>query len=512
MKGVSSSSFSSKPQLKIKPFKSAPALPPDYESNTWNLLKAAIQNIHLKTRGTVHPLFFPPPNSSSLLFYILYIGDENVSKEELYQAVEGLCRHKLTSSLYSNFEGEISSHIHSLVDSLASSVSRLKASQDSHTFLSEVNHVWGVHCTEMSTLRNIFLYLDRSIVQLQPTSLNLWDLGVSIFQKQLMERNELLEAIYLSILTFIEIDRSFEVMDRSLLKAIIFMLHTLHLYPSFERVFFEDSIRFFKDCSVKESQVQDALGYLYQVERRLQQSHEMVTSYLLPSSKAALLHIVEEHFLAPQIESSIVNGLPLALAPILLQNSSNPQHNGVLSSVGSSIFTRGVLESSAVHLQRMYHLAERISKLDFLGRSWGEYLKSQGSQYIGTTTGATTITNSSAAANTKEFDKTIIPNLLNFYKNMEAVLKECFRSNENMKLILKTSFESFVNANKTSNKIARLLVIHVDSLLRSEKSNTEEAVEVALDSSMLLFRVLNEKDTYEAFYKKYLSKRLLLGT
>ena len=35
-----------------------------------------------------------------------------------------------------------------------------------------------------------------------------------------MERTEPLEAIYLSILTFIEIERSFEVMDRSLLKAI----------------------------------------------------------------------------------------------------------------------------------------------------------------------------------------------------------------------------------------------------------------------------------------------------
>ena len=40
---------------------------------------------------------------------------------------------------------------------------------------------------------------------------------------------------------------------------------------------------------------------------------------------------------------------------------------------------------------------------------------------------------------------------------------------------------------------------------------SEEECQAALEKSMVLFSVLNEKDTYEAFYKKYLARRLLYG-
>ena len=40
---------------------------------------------------------------------------------------------------------------------------------------------------------------------------------------------------------------------------------------------------------------------------------------------------------------------------------------------------------------------------------------------------------------------------------------------------------------------------------------SEEECQAALEKSMILFGVLNEKDTYEAFYKKYLARRLLYG-
>jgi cullin-4 len=36
-------------------------------------------------------------------------------------------------------------------------------------------------------------------------------------------------------------------------------------------------------------------------------------------------------------------------------------------------------------------------------------------------------------------------------------------------------------------------------------------IEAKLDQVMILFKYLHEKDIFEAFYKKHLSKRLLLG-
>jgi len=52
----------------------------------------------------------------------------------------------------------------------------------------------------------------------------------------------------------------------------------------------------------------------------------------------------------------------------------------------------------------------------------------------------------------------------------------------------------------------------VDGRLRSgNKEASEEELEKILDKLLLLFRFIHGKDVFEAFYKKDLAKRLLLG-
>ena len=56
-----------------------------------------------------------------------------------------------------------------------------------------------------------------------------------------------------------------------------------------------------------------------------------------------------------------------------------------------------------------------------------------------------------------------------------------------------------------------MVVSFVDRKMRAEKGVTEAEVEAQLDSCLKLFKILQEKDVFEAFYKKHLAKRLLLG-
>ena len=52
----------------------------------------------------------------------------------------------------------------------------------------------------------------------------------------------------------------------------------------------------------------------------------------------------------------------------------------------------------------------------------------------------------------------------------------------------------------------------VDSKLRlGNKEATEEELERLLDKIMVIFRFIHGKDVFEAFYKKDLAKRLLVG-
>ena len=48
-------------------------------------------------------------------------------------------------------------------------------------------------------------------------------------------------------------------------------------------------------------------------------------------------------------------------------------------------------------------------------------------------------------------------------------------------------------------------------LQAGNKAATEEELEALMDRVMVLFRFINGKDVFEAFYKKDLAKRLLLG-
>lgn len=51
----------------------------------------------------------------------------------------------------------------------------------------------------------------------------------------------------------------------------------------------------------------------------------------------------------------------------------------------------------------------------------------------------------------------------------------------------------------------------MDRKLRGEKGMSEADIEAVLEQAMQLFRYLNGKDVFEAFYKKLLAKRLLLS-
>jgi len=75
---------------------------------------------------------------------------------------------------------------------------------------------------------------------------------------------------------------------------------------------------------------------------------------------------------------------------------------------------------------------------------------------------------------------------------------------------MRESFEDFLNADA---RAASCLAIYVDELLRvGFKGSSETEINDELQKSIIpVFRYLNDKDVFEAFYKQHLAKRLLGG-
>ncbi|CAG0888346.1 unnamed protein product, partial [Cyprideis torosa] len=107
-------------------------------------------------------------------------------------------------------------------------------------------------------------------------------------------------------------------------------------------------------------------------------------------------------------------------------------------------------------------------------------------------------------------DEVMVQELLDFKDQMDTLVLNCFQGNPKFVSTLKEGFEKFINTRQ--NKPAEYIAKYVDGKLRTgNKEATEEEMERLLDKIMVLFRFIHGKDVFEAFYKKDLAKRLLLG-
>lgn len=122
-------------QLKIAYyfFLDKPRLPDNYQEETWEKLREAVVAIQ---------------TSKSIRY----------SLEELYQAVENMCNHKMASTLYNNLTNLTESHVKANIEQFVAE------SMDRHIFLKKMNECWQSHCRQMIMIRSIFLYLDRTYV------------------------------------------------------------------------------------------------------------------------------------------------------------------------------------------------------------------------------------------------------------------------------------------------------------------------------------------------------------
>lgn len=109
-----------------------------------------------------------------------------------------------------------------------------------------------------------------------------------------------------------------------------------------------------------------------------------------------------------------------------------------------------------------------------------------------------------------EKDKSMVQDMLDFKDKIDYIVNNCFDHNDKFLNSLREAFEFFIN--QRSNKPAELIAKYVDMKLRAgNKEATEEELEQILDKIMVQFRFIHGKDVFEAFYKKDLAKRLLVG-
>ncbi|KAF6774413.1 hypothetical protein AHF37_06710 [Paragonimus kellicotti] len=390
--------------------------------------------------------------------------------EELYRYVEDVCAQKMLVDLYSDLKLLMQDFVEGLLPIFIRYPFHLSFTDSMQ--LSSVACYWELYCKKMLLIRNIFLFMDRQLLTTNTQYLQLWDLALNLFRENVINHETVEKRILKQLFEEIHRERSGEAVDRNLLRSIIRMLIDLKLYQSvFLMEFIFQSQQFYAHEADSLLRVMNVPEYLAHVDKRIAEEEERLASYLEPiSTRQILISTLVSELLTRTLDHLLDTGL-----------------------VGS------LKAKETGQLRLFYALLSRVPNgIDKLRSHFRQYVIQVGRDLVENRT------------QDPEKDRTMIQSLLNFRDYLSELIVTCLANDASFTRVLQEAYEEFIN--QRPNKPAEFLAKYLDSHLRSgNKAQTEEELDKLMDKTMMLFRYIDGKDIFEAFYTKELAKRLLLN-
>ena len=443
---------------------------------------------------------------------------------------------------------------------------------DEVQFLKYFNDVWDVRVKQMMIIRGLFLYLDRteavqsgSMKQKQQHSvttmkdpnsplestnsttnqqqqhkqtqkLPLWELSVQQFQTKIDENIEVIRKASSGCLRLIDKEREGERVDRQLIKKFTTALETLKRYSSSSSSSFATSLALFsnikraptkntKKRSINSEEEDDndammtettatlsnnnnnnnntffeferlflensAIYYARESDKRFSNgsttnSVEECASYLKHCECRLREEILDraETYLQPQTKLALTKCVVMALI--------DHKKSELIEAAYEMLADRKRIDDT----RRLYSLLSRVDNgVRHLRDQFVKRLK-----YVGTKT-------------VQDEDVDCIEVLLDMKSAADDIVTNAFDNQKQFSEGAKDAFEQFIN-NSKNNRIAELIAKFMDEKLKKgahKRMDTEADLDMQLNRAVNLFRFIQGKDVFEAFYKKDLAKRLLLS-
>lgn len=357
-------------------------------------------------------------------------------------------------------------------------------------------------------LRSIFSFLDRSYLLNAKDLPQLEDLGISQFRHAVFTKTKgkegarLGEKLVSGMYDLISYDRSREegLFDGNLLKESILMLHIFGIYTkSFEPVFLERSAEYLQDFALQRG-ASSMRDYISSCDGLLAREATRCEMYNLDSTtKRNLLDTA--HSIIIEARSDILLD-PIGLAKLIDDNAM-------------------------ASLKALYELLSLSNIQNQLKKPFEAYIRKVGS----------------AIVSDKEKGDDMVVRLLELKRSLDLVIRDSFKQDETFSYSLREAFGNFINDSKitavwggNSSKVGEMIAKYMDQLLRQglkgvpqslaadakdreasekqgESSTGDQDAELdwQLEQALELFRFIEGKDVFEAFYKKDLARRLLLA-
>ncbi|EPQ63136.1 BgtA-20140 [Blumeria graminis f. sp. tritici] len=440
----------------------------------------------------------------SALSSVFANGKPELPLEVLCRGVEFTCRHGQAEELFTYYRDRSKDY---LENELLSQIKCETSSTPVET-LRTVYKFWISWFKKSTLLRSIFSYLDRSYLLNSKDLPNLEELSIQQFRHAIFEKGydlggmNLGERVITDICDLIDYNRSGKIplFDESLFRESIRMLHIFGIYnKQFEPLFLDQSRKFF-ETYVQTHRDQGTENYIPACDTLIAREKKLYDTYNFDSiTKKTLQDLAYSHLI-------------IGCSDILLDKSG----------------LQKLIDQDNIQLLKVLYDLLSLSNIHTKLRTpFEEYIKFTGSLIV---------------KNTEKPDEMVI-RLLELRGLTDKVIRDAFSMNETFTYSLRDAFRNFINDknnleawNTKGSKVGEMLAKYMDMLLRgglkavpqsllsdSHKQATTEKkgqadvgdddaeLDRQLEQALELFRFIEGKDIFEAFYKKDFARRLLMA-
>jgi cullin 1 len=414
---------------------------------------------------------------------------DNNEYANLYSTVYNLCTQKVdtgklnggpTELLYDRYRKCISQYLTDRV------VPSLKEKQG-EVLLMEAVKRWRDHQIVVRYMGKLFSYLDRYYTKHNNRD-SLKDVGLKCYQQLVYEsiKKDMAQAL----LDKVHKERIGESIDRAVMKdgVTLFIemgLNTLTAYEKdFEAPLIHETSSFYKRESARWIAEDSCPDYMRKAEDRLLQEQARAQAYL---------HSTTEQTLIKKVEAELIT-----------------DHQTQLIDMENSGFIPLLKDYKTDDLSRMYRLFKRINNQKPMAERMRDYVKQEGTNIVESYQEK----DMSDTANCS----TYIEALLDLHEKYSKLVNDQFEKDNFFLEALKDAFTSFVNADlesesrQTKTSTAELLSTYCDTIMKGTDKVGEDKLEDVLERIVRLFGYISDKDMFQEFYRRQLSKRLLVAS
>ncbi|KAJ5909104.1 hypothetical protein N7495_001786 [Penicillium taxi] len=447
--------------------------------------KLVVKNLRIGPRANHEPYFDKTwAQLDTALTDIFNDRKPEASLEELYKGAENICRQDQAALLANKVQDRCKQYVSGKLRQ--SLVTRAGGGSAVDT-LRTVIEAWASWHAKLITVRWVFYYLDQSFLLHSKEFPVIHEMGLNLFQSYLFADQSLKPKTLQGACDLIAADRDPElatVSDPSLLRNAIELFHKLDVYnKDFEPLFMAHTSSYVSAWAVRETEGSLA-SYVEKSQHLIEREVERCGVFSLNrSTKQKLSELLDD---------------------ILIS-----RHYNVLLKQDEVV---GLLRSgNKIALKQLYGLLSRRSLSVKLKAPFGTFISEEGKRIVFD----------------EKHEGEMVNRLLEFKEQLDSIESACFNGDQELSNTLRESFGHFMNLSKTGDstggtdnpKTGEMIAKYVDRLLKggwkmsSGQGAVDEDTEIhrQLDQVLDLFRFVQGKAVFEAFYKTDLARRLLLG-